>query len=84
MIFLGILLGIIIGLLIACLVVATETYLYQQRGGIIKTLQQKTESINPVEGMIIEPPNMKKEALVANLKNKALTGEIIRDEDIII
>ena len=70
----GTLIGIIIGLLIAILVVATETYLYQQKGGLIKTLQSKTEQINPVQGMIILPRDEKQEALVANLKEKELTG----------
>jgi len=79
-----IILGTIIGLLIAILVVATETYLYQQKGGLVKTLQAKTEQINPVQGMIIEPRNEKKDALVANLKEKETTGEIISDEDLFI
>ena len=76
--------GVLIGILISILVVATETYLYQQKGGIIKTLQAKTEQINPVQGMIILPKNEKFEALQKNLKEKERTGEIIRDEDIII
>ena len=79
-----IILGTIIGVLIAILVVATETYLYQQRGGVIKTLQQKTEQINPVQGMIIEPFNEKRNALEENLKEKSITGEVIRDEDLFI
>lgn len=75
--------GILIGIIISLLILCGEIYLFQQKGGIIRNIQNKVESINTPKGFILEAPTDKQESISKIIKNNDDLGIETPFDDII-